>query len=154
VHAFRRGHFTLAYLADPRELPLLVARMGWSEQSHNMLNVYTHGAMLDRSSLDDDATVERVVQVFTEEVELLAVYDEQLGRWRSGPMTVAQRREVERLSGQLARNRDVDVAILTLAENLTATIDAILAKSDLELGLEVLADRSLFPLAPPRRTHP
>jgi hypothetical protein len=55
----------------------------------------------------------------------------------------------------LARNRDVDAAILTLAENLKATtIDAILAKSDLELGLEVLTDRSLFPLAPPRRTHP
>jgi hypothetical protein len=82
--------------------------------------------------------VERVVRVFTEEVDLLAVYDEQLGRWRSGPMTGAQRREVERLSGQLARNRDVDAAILTLAENLKATtIDAILAKSDLELGLEL-----------------
>src|SRR6266446_3716241 len=64
----------------------------------------------------DNATVERVVRVYTEEVELLAVYDEQLGRWRSGPMTGAQRREVERLSGQLARNRDVDAAILTLAE--------------------------------------
>ena len=58
-------------------------------------------------------------------------------------MAVAQRLEVERLSGQLARNRDVDAAILTLAENLKATaVDAILAKSDLELGLEVLTDRS------------
>ncbi len=54
----------------------------------------------------------------------------------------------------MARNRDVDAAILTLAENLKATtIDAILAKSDLELGLEALTGRSpLFPRDPPRPT--
>jgi hypothetical protein len=71
-------------------------------------------------------------------------------------MTGAQRREVERLSGQLARNRDVDAAIITLAENLKATtIDAILAKSDLELGLEALTGRSpLFPREPPRPPQP
>ena len=65
-------------------------------------------------------------------------------------MAVAQRREVEWLSGQLARNRGVVVAILTLAENLKATaVDAILAKRDLELGFEVLTGRSpLF-----RRSH-
>jgi hypothetical protein len=37
----------------------------------------------------------------------------------------------------VARNRNVAAAILALAEELKATtIDAILAKSDLELGLE------------------
>jgi hypothetical protein len=34
------------------------------------------------------------------------------------------------------------------------TIDAILAKSDLELGLEVLTDHSLIPQDPPWRTQP
>ena len=77
------------------------------------------------------------------ERELLAVYGEQLDRWHSGSLTVAQRLEVERLRAQLARNRDADAAVLSLAEQLKATtIDAILAKSDLDLGLEVLTDRS------------
>jgi hypothetical protein len=50
---------------------------------------------------------------------------------------------VERLGGQVARNRDVAVAILALAEELKATtIDAILATGDLEIGLELLARRS------------
>ena len=43
----------------------------------------------------------------------------------------------------------------TVRKTLKATtIDAILAKSDLELGLEVLTDRSLFPHDPPWRTQP
>jgi hypothetical protein len=68
----------------------------------------------------DDATVERLVRVFTEEVDLLAVYQEQLDRWRTEQLTVAQSREVERKGGQVACNRDV-----------AAAIHAILAKSDL-----------------------
>jgi hypothetical protein len=107
-----------------------------AEEQHRLLRQARPGSL-------DNATVERVVRVFTEEVELLAVHGEQLDRWRSGSLTVAQRLEVERLSGQLARNRDVDAAVLSLAEQLKAiTIDAMLAKSDLELGLEVLSDHS------------
>ncbi len=48
----------------------------------------------------------------------------------------------------MARNRDVDAAVLSLAEQFKATtIEATLAKSDVELGLEVLTDHS--PLLPP-----
>src|SRR5438876_3807408 len=39
----------------------------------------------------DDATVDCVVRVYTEEVDLLAVYHKQLDRWRSGSLTGAQR---------------------------------------------------------------
>jgi hypothetical protein len=116
-----------------------------AEEQHRLLRQARPGSL-------DDATVERVIRVFTEEVDLLAVYDEQLGRWRSGPLAGAQRREIDRLSRQLARNRAAAAAIITLAENLKATtIDAILAKSDLELGLDALTARSLlFPRDPPR----
>jgi len=109
-----------------------------AEEQHRLLRLARHGSL-------DNATVERIVRLYTEEVELLAVYGEQLDRWRSGSLTVAQRLEVERLRGQLALNCDVDAAILSLAEPLKATtIDAILAKSDLELGFEVFTDRSPF----------
>ncbi len=94
-----------------------------AEEQHRLLRLARPGSL-------DNATVERVVRVFTEEVELLVVYDEQLDRWHSWSLTVAQRLEVERLRGQLAHNRDVDAAVLSLAEELKATtIDAILAKS-------------------------
>src|SRR5439155_11903086 len=98
---------------------LLIARvidgqLEAAEEQYRLLRLARPGSL-------DNATVERVVRVYTEEVELLAVYGEQLGRWRSGPLTVDQRLEVERLRGQLAHNRDADGAILTLAENLKAT---------------------------------
>lgn len=48
VHAFRRGWFTEAYREDPRELPILSARMGWSRSAESrMAAVYTRGASLD-----------------------------------------------------------------------------------------------------------
>jgi len=101
----------------------------------------------------DDATVERVVRVFTEEMEFLDLYDEQLARWQREPLSPAQRTEIERLASQVARNREVASSILELAEELRAiTINAILAKSDLELGLEVLMGG--WPGAPPGRTSP
>ena len=57
---------------------------------------------------------------------------------------------MERLREQVTRNRELAVAIFALAEELKATtIDAFLAKSDLELGLELLAGRS--PLVPEGR---
>lgn len=60
---------------------------------------------------------------------------------------------MERLGAQVTRNREVATAILALAEELSAiTIDAILRKSDLELGLETLA--GLFPPPSTTRTKP
>jgi hypothetical protein len=134
-------------------LPLIAhvidSQLEASEEQHRLLRLARPGSL-------DNATVKRVVRAFTEEVELLAVNSEQLDRWRSGSLTIAQRLEVERLRAQLAHNRDVDAAVLSLAEQLKATtIDAILAKSDVELGLEVLTDRSpLFPQDPPRHPQP
>ena len=62
-----------------------------AEEQYRLLRLARPGSL-------DNATVERVVRVYTEEVELLAVYGEQLGRWRSAPLTVDQRLEVQRLA--------------------------------------------------------
>jgi hypothetical protein len=82
-----------------------------AEQHYQLLLQATPGSL-------DDAIVIRVVRVFTEEMELLDHYDGQLACWRKGALTPAQRREVERLGGQVARNREVASAILELGENL------------------------------------
>jgi len=87
----------------------------------------------------DDATVGRVLQVFTTQRDDLWMYEEQLRRWGAGTLTGAQRQEVTRLTGQLGRLRQVITTILALADELAAgTIEKVLAKSDVEIGLESL----------------
>jgi len=67
------------------------------------------------------------------------VFREQLDRWYRTDLTNHEREEIDRLSVQLERLRKVFTNILALADELKeGTIDKILAKSDLELGIEVL----------------
>ena len=93
----------------------------------------------DRPHVLDDATVERSIKLHTEQRDFLGVFAEQLERWRHEQPTDAQRRELDRLEGQLERLRAVLEDILQLAEELKqGTIERVLAKSDLELGIEAL----------------
>ncbi len=60
-------------------------------------------------------------------------------RWRAGKLTDAQRREVERLADQLRRLRTVIDKILMLMDELKGgTMEKTMAKSDVEVGLEML----------------
>jgi len=93
----------------------------------------------DRPYVLDDATVERSIKLHTEQRDFLGVFAEQLARWRNERPTDAQRRELDRLEEQLERLRAVLNNILELAEELQqGTIERVLAKSDLELGIEAL----------------
>ncbi len=97
----------------------------------------------DRPYVLDDATVERSIKLHTDQRDFLWVFAEQLTRWRHQRPTDAQRRELDRLEGQLERLRAVLSAILALAEELQqGTIERVLAKSDLELGIEALLRRT------------
>ncbi len=87
----------------------------------------------------DDATVTRVLQVYTTQQNDLWLYEEQLKRWGTLSLTTEERREVERLVNQLARLRQVIAANLALAKELQGgTIEQVLGKSNAELGLEFL----------------
>ena len=88
----------------------------------------------------DDYTVERVNEVYTTQLNDLWLFDEQLSRWKTtGTLTTEQSRDVERLVGQMKRLREVVTAILALADELKErTIEKVMAKSDVELGLEFL----------------
>ena len=80
-----------------------------------------------------------VTKPHAEQRDFLWVFAEPLARWRHERPTDAQRRELDRLEGQLERLRVVLSAILELAEELRqGTIERVLAKSDLELGIEAL----------------
>jgi hypothetical protein len=101
-----------------------------------------HAALLavrDRPYGLDDATVERSITLHTEQRDFLGVFAEQLARWRNEQPSFAQSRELDRLEEQIERLRVVLSAILALAEELQqGTIERVLAKSDLELGIEAL----------------
>ena len=93
----------------------------------------------DRPHVLNDATVERSIKLHTEQRDFLGVFAEPLARWRNEQPSDAQRRELDRLEGQLERLRAVLSDILELAEELQqGTIERVLAKSDLELGLEAV----------------
>ena len=87
----------------------------------------------------DNYTVGRVIDVFITQQGDLWLFDEQLRRWEAGNLTAGQRREVERLAGQMLQLHEVIAAILHLADELKeGTIEKQLAKSDVELGIETL----------------
>jgi hypothetical protein len=104
-----------------------------SEQYANLLQAQPKPYVLD------DYTIGRVREVFTTQQNDLWLFDEQLRRWQTGQLSTAQREEVERLVGQMAKLRQVIVDILNLADELKeGTIEKQLAKSDEQLGLEFL----------------
>jgi hypothetical protein len=87
----------------------------------------------------DDYTVNRVKRAFTTQREDFWVFEEQLRRWQTVQLTAKQRDEVTRLQGQMAKLRQINSDVLALAEELSkGTIEKQLAKSDFELGLEML----------------
>jgi hypothetical protein len=87
----------------------------------------------------DDATIDRVVEVYTTQGEFVPAFEEQLSRWLKESLTHKQHSEVQRLSRQVARLREVHSAVMSLAAELReGTIEKVLAKDDVELGLEVL----------------
>ncbi len=87
----------------------------------------------------DDYTVGRLVEVYTAQRDDLWLWDEQLRRWASESLGRIHRREVERLQGQIAALHKVVDDILALADELAAgTIEKMMAKSDVEVGLDML----------------
>lgn len=97
----------------------------------------------DKPHVLDDATVSRATRLYKAQLEDLRLYEEQLKRWQMQPLTGDQRREVDRLLGQLPRIKQLSEAILEMLDEIKeGTIDKILAKSDLEVGLEFLLGNS------------
>ena len=96
----------------------------------------------------DDAIVDRLIRVYTEQKDDLWLYEEQLARWRTQSLTAAQRAEIARLEGRLSTLRTLIDDLLARAQQLRPyTIDAILATPDLELGLDVLLGKLRPPSA-------
>jgi hypothetical protein len=98
----------------------------------------------DRPHVLDDATIDRVEKVHTEQTEFIKVYTQQIGRWRAEKPSASQARELDRMEEQNQQLRGVTADVLALARELRkGTIERVLGMSDLELGLQaLLASRS------------
>jgi hypothetical protein len=106
---------------------------GATEQLGNLAQAAAHPHLLD------DATLDRTERVYGEQRDFLAIYAQQLSRWREGRLTTAQEREIARLEQVLAALRPQLDEILARAQALrSGTIDAIQRMSDEELGRQVL----------------
>ena len=87
----------------------------------------------------DDATIDRIEQVHTEQLEFVAIYDQQISRWRTEKPLADQTRELVRMEAQNGHLRAVTADVLALASELRkGTIERVLAMSDVELGLHAL----------------
>ncbi len=96
----------------------------------------------DRPHVMDEYTVGRVREVHGTQLKDLWLYEEQLARWSTADPTLAQRQEIDRLTHQLDRLRSVLTSTLALADELKeGTIDTIMAKSDIELAIEMLTGK-------------
>jgi hypothetical protein len=60
----------------------------------------------------DDATVDRVIRVFTQQKDDLPLYEEQVARWAKMDLTASQRQELAHLNSVLAKLHDIGDAIL------------------------------------------
>jgi ribosomal protein L16 Arg81 hydroxylase len=127
-------------------LPLLVSAIagmleGTEEQHRLLLEARQRPYVLD------DDTVARMRRVFGAQAEDHWLFEEQLRRWSGEQLTTDQRREVDRLTRELASLQEATRSVLALADELKdRTIESLLAKSDLQVGMEELARRRDDPM--------
>jgi len=89
----------------------------------------------------DDAIVARIIRVHRDQAAGLTLFQNQGDRWKADPsLTAAQRDAAAGFEAAIGQLRQVNSEVLAAGEELShGTIETVLAKSDLELGIEALA---------------
>ena len=120
------------------QLPL-IASMITASLNDTREHLGTLSKAKDRPHVLDDATLNRVEQVHTEQMDYVEIYAQQIGRWRNERPSAAQARELDRMDNQNRQLRDITADVLALAGELrNGTIERVLGMSDIELGLRYL----------------
>jgi hypothetical protein len=88
----------------------------------------------------DDATVARIIRVHQDQADDLVLFQNQADRWTAAPgLTAAQPATVGEYEAAISELRRLNAEVLAAAEQLKpVTIGALLARSDLEVGIEAL----------------
>ena len=82
----------------------------------------------------------RIIRMHHDQAHDLDLFQNQVGKWKAAPgLTGAQRAGLAVYEALIAQLRQVNAEVLAVADELSrGTIDTVLAKSDLELGIEAL----------------
>ena len=88
----------------------------------------------------NDSIVQRTINVYTEQLDFTQVFEKQLLKWEKEEyLTPIQQTEICRLQDQVKHSYKTLTDILALSEELEmGTIEKVMEKSDLELGIESL----------------
>jgi hypothetical protein len=93
----------------------------------------------------DDATLQRVVRLYSEQLEDQWLFEEQFSRWLRESLKPEETREIERLMAQAAKLKASNEQILQIIDQIRhSTIDSILGMDEFEL-MEALASGKLKP---------
>ena len=88
----------------------------------------------------NDSIVQRTIKVYTEQLDFTQVFEKQLLKWENEEyLKPNQQIEICRLQEQVKQSYKTLTDILDLSEELkSGTIEKVMEKSDLELGIESL----------------
>ncbi len=87
----------------------------------------------------DDATIDRIERVHSEQMEFVDIYTQQISRWRDEKPSASQARALDQMATQNKQLRDVTADVLALAGELRkGAIERVLGMTDVELGLQSL----------------
>lgn len=87
----------------------------------------------------DDEALDRSGRVHGEQLEFVAIYEQQIGRWRAGVPSATQVRELDGIEEQACQLRVATEQVLALLGELRrGSIDRVMGLSDAELGLQAL----------------
>jgi len=93
----------------------LIASMITASLNDTREHLGTLSKAKDRPHVLDDATLNRVEQVHTEQMDHVEIYAQQIGRWRNERPSAAQARELDRMDNQNRQLRDThNIACNTL----------------------------------------
>lgn len=100
----------------------------------------------DKPGVMDDYTIERVLDNHRHYLEDAWVYDEQVKRWSKQKLTEEQSQEVNRLTEQMKKYREMCQKIIEVTEKMEgSTINKIMEMSEEELALAILSGELKMP---------
>ena len=119
-------------------MPLIASMIdGALEDTREHLETLTEAR--SRPHMLDNATIDRSERVHGEQLEFVAIYAQQISRWRAEKPSQDQTRELDRMEAQNGHLRAVTENVLALAGELRkGTIERVMGMSDVELGLQAL----------------
>lgn len=103
--------------------------------------------VVDRPHVLDDVTLNRVFELYNNQLDDQRFFDEQFTRWQQGDLSDAEAKEIDRLVKQSAKLKAVNEEILKIAHSIKhETIDQILAIDEFELLAALLSGKIKPPI--------